>query len=175
MDNDSHVTGNDDHVDVTGNGDDVIKNPLYVVENGKEYRLVPLKQRRKLFELLNGKKEVDKSKIHNGAISSREQNRKDEPTVPRVAKNNVSRGGNSVEKVNSSSSNLTSPELDCQTGEKSNGTVVKCGEQGCQEPLSIKSNNETVKSLNVPYIVEEQEVLQNIHLVKNLKNMFLKN
>ncbi len=33
---------------------------------------------------------------------------------------------------------------------------------------------ETVKCSNVPYIMEEQEILQNINIVRNVKNMFVK-
>ena len=33
---------------------------------------------------------------------------------------------------------------------------------------------EPVKCKNLPYIVEEREVLQNIRIVKNVRNMFVK-
>ena len=33
---------------------------------------------------------------------------------------------------------------------------------------------EPIKCQNLPYILEEQEVLQNIHIVKNIRNMFIK-
>ena len=36
------------------------------------------------------------------------------------------------------------------------------------------ATRETVKCSNVPYILEEQEILQNINIVRNVKNMFVK-
>jgi hypothetical protein len=45
---------------VDGRSVDVdVANPLYVVENGREYRLVPLRQRRQLFERTAGKEEAE--------------------------------------------------------------------------------------------------------------------
>jgi hypothetical protein len=228
----THMSGNGNQMDLTQSVDEDGKNPLYVVENGKEYRLVPLQQRRKLFEILNAKKEVDKNNVHDGAISSKitiEQKRKDDTTVPSTTNNKIYNGDiasktNSGQKrkddtavssfantkihngaisskpsceenrkdettvtgaaktssslgksVQNSSTNQLNPKLDCQTEEISNGNIVKCVKQGCQHVKNTNTNNDTVKSLNIPYIVEEQEVLQNIHIVKSLKNMFLKN
>ena len=37
----------------------------------------------------------------------------------------------------------------------------------------VVTSKETVKCKNVPYIVEEQEILQNINIVRNVKNLFV--
>ena len=37
----------------------------------------------------------------------------------------------------------------------------------------VVTPKETVKCKNVPYIVEEQEILQNINIVRNVKNLFV--
>lgn len=107
---------------VNGNGDAV--HPLYVVENGKEYRLVTLQERRQMFEPRR-KKPVSKPKqdIHIERIS--------EPVVP----------------------------------EETVPVVPEEVPAPAEEPI---------KCQNLPYILEEQEVLQNIHIVKNIRNMFIK-
>ena len=107
---------------VNGNGDAV--HPLYVVENGKEYRLVTLQERRQMFEPRR-KKPVSKPKqgIPVERIS--------EPVVP----------------------------------EETVPVVPEEVPAPAEEPI---------KCQNLPYILEEQEVLQNIHIVKNIRNMFIK-
>jgi hypothetical protein len=121
-------------------------NPLYVVENGREYRLVPLKQRRRLFELLNGKKDDSKDKT-----KTKSEQKKIEKAVG-----------------NKSSSS------DRRENENGIKTKVKVDKNLEEKEVKTNSSGQTVKSLNVPYIVEEQEILQNIHIVKSVKNIFLK-
>ena len=103
------------------NGDAV--HPLYVVENGKEYRLVTLQERRQMFEPRR-KKPVSKPK----------------QDIP-------------VERV---------PEPDPEE-------IVPVVPEEVPAPAE-----EPIKCQNLPYILEEQEVLQNIHIVKNIRNMFIK-
>ena len=124
-------------------------NPLYVVENGREYRLVPLKQRRRLFELLNGKKDDSSS----------------------VGKKDKTKTKSEQKKIEKAVGNKSSSSDRRENGIK---TKVKVDKNTEEKEVKTNSSGQTVKSLNVPYIVEEQEILQNIHIVKSVKNIFLK-
>jgi hypothetical protein len=126
-------------------------NPLYVVENGREYRLVPLKQRRRLFELLNGKK--------------------DDSLVSKKDKTKTKSEQKKIEKAVGNNKSSSSDRRENENGIK---TKVKVDKNTEEKEVKTNSSGQTVKSLNVPYIVEEQEILQNIHIVKSVKNIFLK-
>ena len=117
----THLADADTNVVNVVNGDAV--HPLYVVENGKEYRLVTLQERRQMFEPRR-KKPVSKPK----------------QDIP-------------VERV---------PEPDPEE-------IVPVVPEEVPAPAE-----EPIKCQNLPYILEEQEVLQNIHIVKNIRNMFIK-
>ena len=134
------------------NTNDVMSdNPLYVVENGREYRLVPLKQRRRLFELLNGKK--------------------DDLSVGKKDKTKTKSEQKKIEKAVGNNKSSSSDRRENENGIK---TKVKVDKNLEEKEVKTNSSGQTVKSLNVPYIVEEQEILQNIHIVKSVKNIFLK-
>jgi len=135
------------------NTNDVMSdNPLYVVENGREYRLVPLKQRRRLFELLNGKKDDSSS----------------------VGKKDKTKTKSEQKKIEKAVGNNKSSSSDRRENENGIKTKVKVDKNLEEKEVKTNSSGQTVKSLNVPYIVEEQEILQNIHIVKSVKNIFLK-
>ena len=130
---------------------DELDNPLYVVENGREYRLMTLRQRRKLFESENGEKsaspvaenqKVTEKKFPILAEAEVKAKRKEPPT-----------------------------ETKCEelTREK-----TSTGSSPCPEVPNNLTEQERVKSLNVPYIVEEQDILRNINIVKSVKNLFSK-
>ena len=125
---------------------DELDNPLYVVENGREYRLMTLKQRRKLFELESGE---------NSAVT--EISKVTEKKFPKIV------------------------EAETKAKRKEPPTEMRCEELSREETSASPSpcpNNtaeqERVKSLNVPYIVEEQDVLRSINIVKSVKNLFSK-
>ena len=101
---------------------------LYVVENGREYPLVPLKERKSLFE----NKQVSK-------VST--------PFKPLVKEI----------KVKSTVENA----------------VLEVEEQPvANHKPKMEKKTEVVKSSVMPYIIEEQEVLQNINLVSRIKTKF---
>ena len=100
---------------------------LYVVENGREYPLVPLKERKSLFE---NKTSTSISKVlHHASVVK--------PIVKEI-------------KVKAE----IQDEVKMDTVE------------------TLKKKTEVVKSSAMPYIIEEQEVLQNINLVSRIKTKF---
>ena len=153
----------------TGDVIGVGANPLYVVENGREYRLVPLKQRRKLFELLNGKKEesAEKEKKEKTKTKTKVEQKKTEKSVGSKPSSDRSQNGNGIKievEPNSEEKEFKTKGVKTNSSEKEFKT----------KEVKSSSSDQTVKSLNVPYIVEEQEILQNIKIVKSVKNLFLK-
>ena len=106
--------------------------PLYVVENGKEYRLVSLQERRQMFE-------PRRTKLKMKAKQDIVVEQVPEP-VPELV-----------------------PEL----------VPEPVAPVAPMVPEDV-APQEPIKCQNLPYIVEEQEVLQNIHIVKNIRNMFIK-
>ena len=98
---------------------------LYVVENGREYPLVPLKERKSLFE---NKTSISKVLHHASVVK---------PIVKEI-------------KVKAE----IQDEVKMDTVE------------------TLKKKTEVVKSSAMPYIIEEQEVLQNINLVSRIKTKF---
>ena len=114
---------------------------LYVVENGKEYPLLPISQRKSLFE------PNPSVKLSFRAATS--------------TSNLAAASNSSLTKT--ASSILASKEE----------TVIS-------RPIMIKSQEKRnisieppIKSASVPYIMEEQEVLQNIDLVAKIKTKFV--
>ena len=103
---------------------------LYVVENGKEYPLVPLKLRKSLFE----PNPVAKISFKNSPVPVKE---------PKMSKPVT----------------IVTPE-----------EVVKIDKVEIEAPKVVEK--EVIKSSVMPYILEEQEVLQNINLVSKIKTKF---
>ena len=104
---------------------------LYVVENGREYPLVPLKERKSLFE---NKTSTSISKVlHHASVVK--------PIVKEI-------------KV----------KAEIQDEVKMDTVEI--------EPRKTLKKTEVVKSSAMPYIIEEQEVLQNINLVSRIKTKF---
>ena len=168
------VADDDDDTELTVNNDDNVtasSNPLYVVENGKEYRLVPLKQRRKLFEHLN---DVDKSenagKLKSPNFDDFEKVRH-KKTSSDDKRESVANGITNSKEIKTTSLNNNGVMKN-----KDNKNIVDVDKEESvgKTDENVEKKDETVKSLNVPYIVEEQEILQNINIVKSVKNMFLK-
>ena len=168
------VADDDDDTELTVNNDDNVtasSNPLYVVENGKEYRLVPLKQRRKLFEHLN---DVDKSenagKLKSPNFEDFEKVRH-KKTSSDDKRESVANGITKSKEIKTTSLNNNGVMKN-----KDNKNIVDVDKEESvgKTDENVEKKDETVKSLNVPYIVEEQEILQNINIVKSVKNMFLK-
>jgi len=105
---------------------------LYVVENGREYPLVPLKERKSLFE---NKTSTSISKVlHHASVVK--------PIVKEI-------------KVKA--------EIQDE---------VKMDTMEIEPRKTLKRKTEVVKSSAMPYIIEEQEVLQNINLVSRIKTKF---
>ena len=131
---------------------DVI-NGLYVVENGREYRLVSLQERMKMFEKKNGR----------AKRKSREE-KEIEINVPIPAKVNNASDDQKV---------MTHPEnvLKAQPVDVSKPQPVNTSKA---QPVNSIGKSETIKCNNLPYILEEREILQNIDIVRNVKNMFFK-
>jgi len=102
---------------------------LYVVENGREYPLVPLKERKSLFE---NKTSISKVLHHASVVK---------PIVKEI-------------KV----------KAEIQDEVKMDTVEI--------EPRKTLKKTEVVKSSAMPYIIEEQEVLQNINLVSRIKTKF---
>jgi len=111
---------------------------LYVVENGREYPLVPLKERKSLFE---NKTSTSISKVlHHASVVK--------PIVKEI-------------KVKAE----IQDEVKMDTVEIEPRKTLK---KKTEETLKT----EVVKSSAMPYIIEEQEVLQNINLVSRIKTKF---
>ena len=123
---------------------DDIDNLLYVVENGREYRLLTLKQRRQVFESENVEKST-KSKLIDKMSNIEKKLFKQNGELKKKVKEN--QNDENISERLSGRSEMTDPNDFDQT---------------------------TVKSLNVPYIVEEQEVLRSINIVKSVKTLFSK-
>ena len=105
---------------------------LYVVENGREYPLVPLKERKSLFE---NKTSTSISKVlHHASVVK--------PIVKEIK--------------------VTAEIQD----------EVKMDIAEFEPRKTLKKKTEVVKSSAMPYIIEEQEVLQNINLVSRIKTKF---
>ena len=105
---------------------------LYVVENGREYPLVPLKLRKSLFEP-NPVSKIS-FKMATSPVPVKE---------PKVSKPVT----------------IVTPE-----------EVVKVEKVEVEAPKVVEK--EVIKSSVMPYILEEQEVLQNINLVSKIKTKF---
>mgnify|MGYP001162933457 FL=1 len=110
---------------------------LYVVENGREYPLVPLKERKSLFE----NKTI--SKVHHASVVK--------PIVKEI-------------RVKSTSFVENQDDVKMDT--------VKIEEPPKARKTLMMKKTEVVKSSAMPYIIEEQEVLQNINLVSRIKTKF---
>ena len=105
---------------------------MYVVENGREYPLVSLKERKSLFE---NKTSTSISKVlHHASVVK--------PIVKEI-------------KVKA--------EIQDE---------VKMDTVEIEPRKTPKKKTEVVKSSAMPYIIEEQEVLQNINLVSRIKTKF---
>ena len=112
---------------------------LYVVENGKEYPLLPISQRKSLFE-------------------------------PNPSVKLSFRAATSTSNLADSNTSLT----------KTASIVASKEERVITRPIMMKSQEKRnaiieppIKSASVPYIMEEQEVLQNIDLVAKIKTKFV--
>ena len=107
------------------------------MENGREYPLVPLKERKSLFE----NKTI--SKVHHASVVK--------PIVKEI-------------RVKSTSFVENQDDVKMDT--------VKIEEPPKARKTLMMKKTEVVKSSAMPYIIEEQEVLQNINLVSRIKTKF---
>ncbi len=103
---------------------------LYVVENGKEYPLIPLRERKSIFE-------------HHGSSSNLQQ------VTYKIATSAIAKTNNSNKQE---PVKILEPMLD-------------------QAKVNIR-RDPPVKASRVPYIQEEQEILQNIKVVSKIKPKF---
>ena len=113
---------------------------LYVVENGKEYPLLPISQRKSLFE-------------------------------PNPSVKLSFRAATSTSNIAASNTSLT---------KTASSILASKEEKVISRPIIIKSQEKRnisieppIKSASVPYIMEEQEILQNIDLVAKIKTKFV--
>lgn len=129
-------------------------NNLYVVENGREYRLVSLRERMMAFE---PNKRPKRSNLIGHDLRGKELN-SEAPSVP-------PNGTHSPAELH--------PALHTDVDDE-DVNVVQAEVSATAGAVASALSAEPVKCKNLPYIVEEREVLQNIRIVKNVRNMFVK-
>ena len=118
---------------------------LYVVENGKEYPLIPLRERKSMFESANQVK--ISYKIATAAVT----------TI--VKKETLQEKSSAAGVVTAKPCNIIETKENVVGVEQANQHHQVCKEA-------------PIKSSTVPYIQEEEEILKNINLVSKIKPKF---
>ena len=158
-------TGNNDndedieHHDLTENNENSSNSGssigLYVVENGKEYPLLPISQRKSLFE--------SNPSVTLSYKVSQPINNIQNSVKPKFEIKNVSSAPPLMQAKIKKDETITKPVMmkksSSHLAEKQRNNNVRI------EP--------PVKSSSIPYILEEQEILQNIDLVSKIKTKFV--
>ena len=128
---------------------------LYVVENGKEYPLLPISQRKSLFE--------SNPSVTLSYKVSQPINNIQNSVKPKFEIKNVSSAPPLMQAKIKKDEIITKPVMmkksSSHLAEKQRNNNVRI------EP--------PVKSSSIPYILEEQEILQNIDLVSKIKTKFV--
>ena len=135
---------------------------LYVVENGKEYPLLPISQRKSLFEA-NPSVKLNYKMVHIPSTTSVSTS-----NINKMPKEfNLGRGSNLGPPAQQS--NALPTELSANKDE----FVTKPTKTPMEQQHKNRNLEPPVKSSSVPYILEEQEILQKIDLVSKIKTKFV--
>ena len=122
---------------------------LYVVENGKEYPLIPLRERKSMFESANQVKISYKIATASTTIVKKE----------------------TLQEKSSHHAGVVVTAKPCSIIETKEN-VVGGVENVNQKHHQVCSKEAPIKSSTVPYIQEEEEILKNINLVSKIKPKF---
>ena len=137
---------------------------LYVVENGKEYPLLPISQRKSLFEA-NPSMKLNFKTVHI-------------PSTTSVSTSNINKVEVRKEFNHSRGLNLGPPAqqsnaLPTEQSANKDEFVTKPTKTPMEQQNKNRNLEPPVKSSSVPYILEEQEILQKIDLVSKIKTKFV--
>ncbi len=144
--------------------------PLYVVENGKEFPLTPVSKRRSLFQSQEALDEAP-------PLPQQQQ----QPKMPK----DIMRSEPIIKQEKAKRTSNAAPETTVLARAASAASSSDGGRNGTRSPASCSEDDDdclectdsngaaAVKSSKSKYIEEEQEVLANINLVKAMKQKFL--